>query len=261
MHQISKNRIFITRRQRVKYISTFYVFNTDTKRIILGMQFLYENYAIINLKEKFINLDQREYEISVDTDNQVDSNDNMLSDKTNFFSMDHKDNQLKEIIKEISTINPEIGHIRSITHSIELTKKFDLKFKKHPVPLKLRPVIMQHLNELEYLNIIKQKEVQIASPGFPIMKKNKKVRLVIDYRKLNQITKPINVFFPKIADILHTLNGSKYFSTLDLNQGYYQISVNPSDVDKTAFRICGETYVFFRMPFGLSNAPRTTLLL
>ncbi|KAG0420231.1 Retrovirus-related Pol polyprotein from transposon opus [Dictyocoela roeselum] len=60
-----------------------------------------------------------------------------------------------------------------------------------------------------------------------------------------------------MTDFLQSLKGSKYFTTLDLNQRYYQIPIRPSDIIKTGFRICGKTYVFRRMPFGLSNAPRT----
>ncbi|KAG0418758.1 Transposon Tf2-9 polyprotein, partial [Dictyocoela roeselum] len=57
--------------------------------------------------------------------------------------------------------------------------------------------------------------------------------------------------------ILHELSGSTVFSTLDLNQGYYQIPVRKQDISKTGFRICGKTFAFKRMPFGLTNAPRT----
>ncbi|KAG0420471.1 Transposon Ty3-G Gag-Pol polyprotein, partial [Dictyocoela roeselum] len=114
-----------------------------------------------------------------------------------------------------------------------------------------------HLAELGKEKIISEMETPFVSPAFMIRKKNGKIRLVVNYRELNRCTKPIQISFPKLSDILQTLNGSRYFTTLDLNQGYYQVPIRKLDIPKTGFRICGKTYVFNRMPFGLANAPRT----
>lgn len=62
---------------------------------------------------------------------------------------------------------------------------------------------------------------------------------------------------PKIMDYLQDLNGSVVFSQTDMNMGYYQISVHEKDTYKTGFSLCNSKYEFLRMPFGLSNAPRT----
>ena len=61
---------------------------------------------------------------------------------------------------------------------------------------------------------------------------------------------------PRILDTLDFLTGSRYFSPLDLTQGYHQMAVDKSDVDKTAFCVeCRGLYEYARMPFGLCNAP------
>ncbi|KAG0426338.1 Retrovirus-related Pol polyprotein from transposon 17.6, partial [Dictyocoela muelleri] len=89
------------------------------------------------------------------------------------------------------------------------------------------------------------------------IKKNGKIRLVVDYRYLNSISKKTHQFTPKIKKILATLHGSKIFSKIDLNLGYYQIKMKPEDIYKTGFRLLNRTFVFNRMPFGLCNAPST----
>ncbi|KAG0441864.1 Retrovirus-related Pol polyprotein from transposon opus [Dictyocoela muelleri] len=93
------------------------------------------------------------------------------------------------------------------------------------------------------------------SPAFFIRKANGKLRLVFYYRHLNEITIRAHNIRLKISDMLYKLRGSKIYTKLDLDQGFYQIRVKSEDIPKTGFRIMGETYVFLRMPFGLTNVP------
>ena len=62
-------------------------------------------------------------------------------------------------------------------------------------------------------------------------------------------------------DTLDMLASSKFFSTLDLTTGYYQVEVAPEDQSKTAFTTPEGLYQFKVMPFGLCSAPATFLLL
>ena len=62
---------------------------------------------------------------------------------------------------------------------------------------------------------------------------------------------------PRVDDTLHTLGGSKFFSTLDLANGYWQVEVEEKDTQKTAFNTPEGLYEFRVMPFGLCNAPAT----
>ena len=63
---------------------------------------------------------------------------------------------------------------------------------------------------------------------------------------------------PRIEEALEAISRSKYFSTIDLAQGYYQVAIDPDDIEKTAFRVgTGGLYEYLRMPFGLCNSPST----
>ncbi len=105
------------------------------------------------------------------------------------------------------------------------------------------------------LNIIKKSTSDFTSAAFPILKRNGEIRLVVDYRNLNLLTQKTNYPLPNMQDLLTTFRGSAYFSSLDLQQGYYQIVMAPESRKFTSFIIANEQYEFTRLPFGLRNAP------
>lgn len=79
----------------------------------------------------------------------------------------------------------------------------------------------------------------------------------MDYRKLNNLTKKDAYPLPRIEETFALLSGSKWFTVLDLKSGYYQLEVDPSDRQKTAFTTPFGNWQFRRMPQGLTNSPAT----
>ncbi|GBG59932.1 hypothetical protein CBR_g66738 [Chara braunii] len=88
-----------------------------------------------------------------------------------------------------------------------------------------------------------------------VRKKNKDLRLCIDYRKLNAQTVKNAGPLPRIDDLLERLGGTTYFSKL--KSGYQQIEIQPQDRYKTAFKPRYGHFEWVVMPFGLTNAPTT----
>ena len=84
-------------------------------------------------------------------------------------------------------------------------------------------------------------------------------KLCVDYRKLNQITQQDKFPLPNPETLIAQLAGAKYFSKLDLTQFFHQIPVNPKDVPKTAMVSRYGSYQWTVMPFGLVNAPATSV--
>ncbi|GFW76661.1 retrovirus-related Pol polyprotein from transposon gypsy [Trichonephila clavipes] len=79
-------------------------------------------------------------------------------------------------------------------------------------------------------------------------------RFAIDYRKLKAITKYPRYPLPVIDDLIINIPHTAIMSTLDLKSGYFQLAINPKDIEKTTFITGNGTFEFLRMPFGLSEA-------
>ena len=86
-----------------------------------------------------------------------------------------------------------------------------------------------------------------------VKKKDGTFRFCIDYRKLNGSTKRDAHLLPQVDDLLDPLQGYCKFSTLDLRSGYWQVSVDQKDQQKTAFVTSSGLWEFERMPFGIST--------
>lgn len=120
--------------------------------------------------------------------------------------------------------------------------------------------IRRQVTELLEDGIISHSSSAWSSPLLLVSKKSDTpgeiaYRMVVDYRKLNAITIPDRFPMGLIADILDRVNGSKYYTKFDLHQGFFQISISPSDRCKTAFSYSGGHYEFNRVPFGLRSGP------
>ncbi|GJZ18367.1 putative reverse transcriptase domain-containing protein [Tanacetum coccineum] len=126
-------------------------------------------------------------------------------------------------------------------------------------PYRLAPSEMQELSgqlqELQDNGFIRPSHSPWGAPMLFVKKKDGSLRMCIDYRELNKLTIKNRYPLPRIDDLFDQLQGSRYFSKIDLRSGYHQLRLHEDDILKTAFRTRYEHFEFTVMPFGLPNAP------
>ncbi|GJR17520.1 putative reverse transcriptase domain-containing protein [Tanacetum coccineum] len=111
------------------------------------------------------------------------------------------------------------------------------------------------LQELQDKGFIRPSHSPWGAPVLFVKKKDGSLRMCIDYRELNKLTVKNRYPLPRIDDLFDQLQGSRFFSKIDLRSGYHQLRVHEDDIPKTAFRTRYRHFEFTVMPFGLTNAP------
>ena len=151
----------------------------------------------------------------------------------------------------------DLGRTAKVQHRINTGNSHPIRQPLRRIPPAKWEEVRQLLKEMLDQDVIKPTNSPWASPVVIVKKKDGSPRFCVDYRKVNTVTRKDAYPLPRIDDTLDTLAGSKWFSTLDLLSGYWQVEVRPEDREKTAFCTPDGLFEFNVMPFGLCNAPAT----
>ena len=139
--------------------------------------------------------------------------------------------------------------------SIELEAPFKSKARVRSVSPTIRETIAKEVAAQREAGIIEPSASPYASTVLLVPKSDGSVRFCIDYRALNAVTKKDGYLMPRVDDSLAALNGSRYFTSLDLTAAFNQIPMEEDSKDLTSFSTPDGTFRYNRMPFGLINGP------
>jgi RNase H-like domain found in reverse transcriptase/Reverse transcriptase (RNA-dependent DNA polymerase)/Integrase zinc binding domain len=120
---------------------------------------------------------------------------------------------------------------------------------------KEREIIREQVDEMLRNNVIRPSRSHFASPVVLVRKKNGSWRFCVDFRKVNDVLCGDTYPLPLIADILASLNGSKYFSLMDLFSGFWQLPLAENSKYLTSFITGDGLWEFNVLPFGLKVSP------
>lgn len=159
--------------------------------------------------------------------------------------------------KLFAVSDAELGKTNVTEHKIDTGSAQPIKQRPRQLPFHMQTEVDKHVDDMMKRNVIEESTSPWSSPVVLVKKKDGTTRFCVDYRKLNGLTIKDAYPLPRTDDSLDQLNGVKWFSTLDLNSGYWQVEKSPDDRSKTAFATRRGLYQFKVMPFGLCNAPAT----
>ena len=116
-------------------------------------------------------------------------------------------------------------------------------------------VLREFIDEHIRIGFIRPSSSPHGAPVLFVRKKDGSLRLCVDFRGLNKISKKDRYPLPFISDLLSTAGKARIYTTLDLRHAYHLVRVAEGDEWKTAFRTRYGSFEWLVMPFGLTNAP------
>lgn len=162
--------------------------------------------------------------------------------------------QYRDVFKPVDRIPPKRGD--DMQHVIPLVPGA----KPHFRPLKVySPAELEVINDMVG-TLLKQGLIvpSTSSWGAAIVlakKKDGTLRPCVDWRVLNSYTIPDRHPLPLTEQIFSALNGAQYFSSADLQGGYFQVRLREDEQHLTAFRVPQGLYQFTVLGQGLRNSP------
>ena len=154
--------------------------------------------------------------------------------------------------------NLDLGKTALIKHKIRLTDQMPFKEHYRCILPHMYNNMRAHIQEMLDICAIHKLHSLWASAVVLVWKKDGGLRLCIDLRKLNNCTVKDAYSLPWIDKTLDSLQGSQWFSSLDLKSGYWQVEMDKESMLLVAFTV-GPLgfYECKRMPFRLTNAHAT----
>ena len=222
---------------------------------IIGLDLLLAVNAVINLKEAYIATTAgREYLKYFECkDVNIIIPDNL---------QDNQESLLQVLTQnEAVFADPEesLPFNTNVIASIRTTDNEPIFSRFYPYPVGVSEFVNNEIQNLLDNGIIRRSRSPYNSPIWIVDKKgfdddgNRKKRMVIDFRKLNERTVDDKYPVPDINIILSNLGRGKFFSKVDLKSGFHQILLKESDREKTAFSVNNGKYEFCRLPFWIEK--------
>jgi hypothetical protein len=157
--------------------------------------------------------------------------------------------------KAFSWSDWDLGRTKVMKHNIKTNSSRPVRQPTSRIPMALRPIVEKKVREMEENAIIRPSTSSWSSRIVMVKKKDGDWRFCVDFRDLNRVTEKEVYPLTRIDEAIDTLYGSKYFTCIDIKNGYWQMEIEEEDRHKTAFTTTNGSYEFCVMPFGLTNAP------
>ncbi|CAF4645831.1 unnamed protein product, partial [Rotaria sp. Silwood2] len=157
-------------------------------------------------------------------------------------------------IFDISKVTQANTHIQ---HTINTGDSLPISSRPYPRTIEQRRELQDEIQKMTQTNQIRPSNSPWSSPVIIHKKKDGGIRFLVDYRKLNSVTKKDCFPQPTTEELLHRLGGHRFYTKLDLKSGYFQLPIHETDKEKTAFITQDGLWEFNVLPQGIMNGPPT----
>ena len=170
----------------------------------------------------------------------------------------HQREQLHQLLRDHCTLFRAVpSRTTTAEHVIHTGSSPPIRQKPYRVPYAQWEVIQAELEKMLDAKVIRPSSSPWASPIVLVNKKDGGIRFCVDFRKLNSVAVFDAYPMPQVEELFETVRTATVITILDLSKGYWQIPLESTSCEKTAFTTPFGLFGFEVMPFGLHNAPAT----
>lgn len=215
--------------------------------LILGVDFFNKHKAIADFGQKLLIIPPPDIQV----DEVIVSRDHLTEEQTE--KMDSLVGKFKPRLGK-----PGVGCTDRVEHKIDTGDSPPIQAPIYHYSPKLREILNDGLDEWLKCGVVEPSKSPWRASILLVRKKSKDYRWVVDFRRLNKVSKKDAYPMPRVNDILDSLRDAKYLSSIDLKSAYFQIPLDQESKEKTAFVIPGRgLFQFTRMPQGLNTSAAT----
>jgi hypothetical protein len=154
--------------------------------------------------------------------------------------------------------NTDIGKAVGIKHTIDTGNSPPLSQPMRRIPIHQQEEVDTQVKQMLEMGVIEPSMSPWNCPVVLVEKRDGSKRFCIDFRRINAVTAPGHTGYIQRIDVqLDSLQGSKWFSTLDVTSAYWNIEMDDDSKEKTAFSTRLGHWHFRRLPFGLIGSGYT----
>lgn len=165
---------------------------------------------------------------------------------------------VRKNIRAFSRYKGDLGFTTLIEHEIDLVNQTSVKLRPYKLSFEKQKAAAEYVAQLMREGQVVPSKLPWSSPDFLVPKPDGSYRFVVDYRKLNEATRSWSMPLPYMSDLQQQLDRARYFATMDIASGFYNVPMKAEHRQYTAF--CLRNLGLFEwlvMPMGLKNAPAT----
>ena len=163
-----------------------------------------------------------------------------------------------------STSEYDLGKCKDFEHSVHMKTSEPIFTQQFRIPELHRQKIVEHVTELLKLNVLQYSLSKYSSPIFCVAKKSGGLRVVTDFRRINENSVPHYHAGMTVDDAIDAIGRleTKYMSSLDMRACFYQIPLSKESRQLTAFTVRGlGSFEYRTCPMGLLSAPAACYLM
>lgn len=225
-------------------IIKFYIMPNCNNKFLLGNDFCMNAEIVMSYKNK-------KWHYDTNTEKELENGLNDYSHLNN-----EEKSKLSKIVAKFNQLcTGKLGRTDKYTHKIDTGDAEPVSKRCYPVSPAVEQRMSQELDRMISLNVIEPADSPWCQPPVLVKKCNGKDRLCIDCRGLNKVTIKSKYALPQIDAILSRLGKAKYITSIDLQDAFWQIPLEESSKEKTAFNVPNRGMWQFKVvPFGLTTA-------